>query len=260
MYGKSFRKFSSDRILTDLEDAKRYGAKSIFITDDNITLDGKRYMKLCRDIIDVGLNLTFAVQASVKGFKKTPGLADAMAEAGVKIVFLGIENASDSALEYMQKSNQLKSADTIDVVRELKKYGIIVVGGFIFGYPEDNRQTLLDNFNFAKKLKIDIPLFNILTPHLKTELRNEMLEDGLVTNPSDYSKYNHYHSNVKTRHLSAEELYRFRNKLDARYPVESGAIFRLFKAHPRFFTGLMGEMIRNEPKNWVQFTAGFLKR
>ena len=33
MYGKSFRKFSIDRIITDLEDAKSYGAKSIFITE-----------------------------------------------------------------------------------------------------------------------------------------------------------------------------------------------------------------------------------
>ncbi len=50
MYGKSFRKFSIERILLDLEDAKRHGAKAVFIADDNITLDGKRYLKLCEEI------------------------------------------------------------------------------------------------------------------------------------------------------------------------------------------------------------------
>jgi len=260
MYGKSFRKFSIERIMTDLEDAKRHGAKSIFITDDNITLDGKRYLELCNEIIRAKLNLTFAVQASVRGFMKTPGLAEAIAKAGTKFVFLGIENASDCALEFMNKSNQLTSSDTEIVVRELKKNNILIVGGFIFGYPDDTRQTLLENFEYAKKIGVDIQLFNILTPHLKTELREELMRDGLVTNTDDYSYYNHYASNVKTRHLSSEDLYRIRNRLDARFPVESKAIFRLFRAYPSYFTKLMFRMLKEEPANWFNFTTGILKR
>ncbi len=260
MYGKSFRKFSIERILADLEDAKRHGAKAVFIADDNITLDGKRYLNLCNEITKAKLNLTFAVQASVQGIRKTPGLAEAMAKAGTKFVFLGIENASDDALAFMQKSNQLKSSDTIEVVKELKKYGMLVVGGFIFGYPEDTRETMLSNFNYAKKIGVDIQLFNILTPHLRTELRDELIEKGLVTNLNDYSKYNHYASNVKTNHLSSTELYQIRNRLDARFPVESHAIFRLFRAYPWFFTSLMFKMIKNEPQNWLNFTTGFLKK
>jgi len=260
MYGKSFRKFTIERIMTDLEDARRHGARSIFITDDNITLDGKRYLELCDEIVKSKLNMTFAVQASVRGLRKTPGLAEAMAKAGTKFVFLGIENVSDSALEFMHKSNQLKSSDTELVVKELKKNKILVVGGFIFGHPDDTRETLLENFNYAKKIGIDIQLFNILTPHLKTELRDELIKEGLVTNMDDYSKYNHYASNVRTRHLSTVELYKIRNALDARFPIESGAIFRLFRAYPMFFTGLMFKMLKKEPQNWLSFTTGFLRR
>ena len=259
MYGKSFRKFSVDRIMTDLEDAKRYGAKSIFITDDNITLDGKRYLKLCNEIAKAKLNLTFAVQASVRGLKNTPGLVPAMAKAGTKFVFLGIENASDTALEFMHKSNQLTSRDTVEVVDDLKKNGMLVVGGFILGYPDDTKDTLLDNYRFAKKIGVDILLFNILTPHLKTELREELLSEGLITNVNDYTKYNHYASNVKTRHLSSGELYEIRNRLDARYPLASGAIFRLFGEYPWFFTRLMFRMLQKEPQNWIKFVTGLLK-
>ena len=71
MYGKSFRKFSIERIITDLEDSKRHGTEGIFITDDNITIDGKRLIELSEEIRRVKLNMTFAVQASVRGFKKT---------------------------------------------------------------------------------------------------------------------------------------------------------------------------------------------
>jgi len=260
MYGKSFRKFSIERIITDLEDAKRHGAKGIFITDDNITIDGKRLIQLSDEITRAKLNMTFAVQASVRGFKRNPDLAEAMAKAGTKIVFLGIENASDDNLEFMHKSNQLTTADTEMVVKQLKKYGILVVGGFIFGNPEDKEEDLIRNFNFAKKIGVDIQLFNILTPHLKTELRDELLREGLITNIDDYSKYNHYAANVRTRHLSAEELYQIRNKLDARYAVESGAIFRLFKAYPWYFTKLMFWMMKREPQNWFNLSTGFLRK
>jgi radical SAM superfamily enzyme YgiQ (UPF0313 family) len=260
MYGKSFRKFSIDRIITDLEDAKRYGARGIFITDDNVTIDGKRLIELSNEIIRAKLKMTFAVQASVRGFKKNPGLAKALAQAGTKFVFLGIENASDDNLEFMQKSNQLTTHDTELVVKELKKNGILVVGGFIFGNPDDKEEDMIRNYNFAKKIGIDIQLFNILTPHLKTELREELLKEDLITNIDDYTKYNHYAANVKTKHLSTEELFKIRNKLDAKYTVESGAIFRLFKAYPAFFTKLMFWMLWNEPKNWIEHTTGILKR
>jgi len=260
MYGKSFRKFSIDRILTDLEDAKSFGAEAIFITDDNITIDGKRLIELSNEITRSKLNLIFAIQASVRGFKRNPGLAKAMAQAGTKIVFLGIENASDDNLEFMHKSNQLTANDTEIVVKELKKQGILVVGGFIFGNPEDQEKDLVRNFDFAKKIGVDIQLFNILTPHLKTELREELIKEGLVTNLDDYTKYNHYAANVKTRYLSEEELFKIRNKLDARYTVESGAIFRLFKAYPWFFTKLMFWMLKNEPHNWINLSTGFLRK
>jgi len=260
MYGKSFRKFSIERIINDLEDSKRQGASAIFITDDNITIDGKRLIDLSNEITKAKLNMLFAVQASVRGFKKNPGLASAMAEAGTKIVFLGIENASDDNLDFMQKSNQLTTSDTELVVKELKKNKITVVGGFIFGNPDDKEEDLIRNFDYAKKIGVDIQLFNILTPHLKTELREELLKEGLITNIDDYSKYNHYASNVKTRHLSSEELFKIRNKLDARYTVESGAIFRLFRAYPWFFTKLMFWMMKHEPQNWYNLATGFMRR
>ncbi len=260
MYGKSFRKFSIDRIIMDLEDTKRHGTEAIFITDDNITIDPKRLVELSNEITRAKLNMTFAVQANVRGFRRNPDLAPAMARAGTKIVFLGIENASDDNLEFMHKSNQLTTTDTEIVVKQLKENKILVVGGFIFGNPDDRKEDLIRNFDYAKKIGVDIQLFNILTPHLKTELRDELLKEGLVTNIDDYSKYNHYAANVKTRHLSTDELFKIRNKLDARYTVESGAIFRLFREYPWFFTKLMFWMMKHEPQNWYNLSTGFLRK
>ena len=55
MYGRSFRLFPLDRVLADIEDAYSRGARHIFCTDDNITLDMERFEQLCDGVIRLKL-------------------------------------------------------------------------------------------------------------------------------------------------------------------------------------------------------------
>ncbi len=258
MYGKSYRKYKIERVLEDIRDAKKYGAESLMMTDDNISLDGKRFKELCESITDAKLNdVKYLTQASVNGIKRTPGLAKAMADSGMNWVFLGIESSSDSALDYLNKSTQLKSSDTEEVVKELKEYGIIVIGGFVFGYPNDTEETLRDNFEFAKRIGVDIPTFNILTPYPNTKIREELLQLDLITNKFDYSKYDCWEVNIKTNHLSSEQIYEIRNELEARFPVESGALWRMAKKYPVYFAKLIPRWTFTKPQDFFKFLKGF---
>jgi len=258
MYGKSYRKFKIERLLDDIRDAKKYGARSLMMTDDNISLDGKRFKQICEAITDAKLNdIKYLTQASVDGIRRTPGLAKAMAESGMNWVFLGIESSDDTALDYLNKSQQLKSSDTVEVVKELKAYGIIVIGGFIFGYPDDNEETLRANFEYAKKIGVDIPTFNILTPYPNTKVRAELLQQNLITNKFDYSKYDCWEVNIKTNHLSTEDIYRIRNELEARFPIESGALWRMARRYPWYFAKLIPRWTFTKPQDFFKFLKGF---
>lgn len=261
MYGKSFRKYKIERVLEDIRDAKSYGAESIMITDDNISLDGKRFKELCNAITDSGLNnIKYLTQASVNGIKKTPGLAKAMADCGMSWVFLGIESVHDNALDYLNKSSQLKSSDTEDVVGELREYGIIVIGGFVLGYPDDDEESLRANFEFAKKIGVDIPTFNILTPYPNTKVREELLQMDLITNKYDYSKYDCWEVNIETKHLSTEQIYKIRNEIEARFPIETGALWRMTKKYPNYFLRLIPKWTFTKPVDFFKFIKGFKNR
>jgi anaerobic magnesium-protoporphyrin IX monomethyl ester cyclase len=79
MRGRNFNTFNFDRVLDDIRDAYHRGARAIFIVDDNITLNVRRFAALCQAIIDAGLNcLSYTVQAM------TSSIADhgAMLESG----------------------------------------------------------------------------------------------------------------------------------------------------------------------------------
>src|ERR1700683_4750479 len=64
MRGRNFHTYSFDRVLADIRDAYDHGARTIFLVDDNITLNVKRFEALCEAIISAGLNkIDYFVQA-----------------------------------------------------------------------------------------------------------------------------------------------------------------------------------------------------
>src|SRR5437773_3809192 len=56
MRGRNFHRYSFERVLDDIRDAQAHGARAIFIVDDNISLDVKRFEALCRAIVEAGLH------------------------------------------------------------------------------------------------------------------------------------------------------------------------------------------------------------
>lgn len=260
MYSKSFRKFPIDRIIADLKNAKENGAEAVFLVDDNITLDSKRFAEICKAIIKEKLNLKLALQASVKGLSNNSELLRLMKEAGVFVVFLGIENNTQSGLEFLHKDNQLKVDLTEKVVGELKDLDIIVVGGLIIGLPDDSEKSLIETYNYALKIGITLPIFFTLTPYPKTVLRQELLEQGLITNLYDYNKYNCWEVNVKTKHLSSEEFATIKNKLEYKYVFESGNIWYFIKRYPKYLAKMIVEQVVHYPKVSINFLKARLSK
>jgi radical SAM superfamily enzyme YgiQ (UPF0313 family) len=206
MYGRSFRTYPIERILADLDDIY-FNRKTrwAFIVDDNLVLDPKRVIALCDAIIDRNYkNLNLIVQADCISIAKNEVMVSKMARAGFKSVFLGIENASGKNLELAGKGNIVNASRK--AVEICHKYDIMVIGGLIFGFPEDNEASIIENYQFLNDIEADGAYCQILTPYPKTDMRQDLIDEGLVTNKSNYKKYNGLWANVKTRHLDADQL------------------------------------------------------
>ncbi|MGQ3685178.1 MAG: B12-binding domain-containing radical SAM protein [Candidatus Loosdrechtia sp.] len=226
MYGRTFRTYHFDRIMLDLANAKKNDARYIAFADDNITLHVKRFELLCDAIIAAKHNdLRYIVQASTTGIASSRTLAKKMAHAGIRIVFLGIENVSEQNLRLMNKGNILEK--TKRAVDYLHKNNILIVGGMIIGHPDDKEEDIAQNFEFFDKFNIDFFGEQIITPYPKTGIREMLVREGLVTNLDDYSKYNGFWANVKTKYLSSEDLQFLRWKYKRRYST-------FFKTTPVF--------------------------
>ncbi len=214
MRGRNFHTFGFERVLADIADARARGARAIFIVDDNITLNVRRFEGLCRAIVDAGLNdVHYIVQAMTSSIA-THGetLAPVMRAAGFRYVFLGIENILDEDLAFLKAAaknaersggRQVGNA-TLRAIQYLHREHMYVVGGIIVGNPGDTREAIEANLSFARRY-VDWPYIQHPTPYPGTPMTSDFRERGLVVNER-VEEYDGTTAVVRTEHLSAEEI------------------------------------------------------
>ncbi len=206
MYGRSIRYYPLERVIADLDDIY-YNKKTrlVFISDDNMVLNSRRVMDLCDAIIARGYKkLKLIVQADCRSLARNEAMVEKMARAGFVSIFIGIENGSKINLELMDKPDIVEdSRRAVDLCR---KYGIMSIAGMIFGLPDDDGRSIKENFEFYNSIGADTSYMQIVTPYPKTGIRDALMAQGMVTNGHDFSKYNGLWANVRTKHLTCDEL------------------------------------------------------
>lgn len=214
MRGRNFHTYSFDRVLADIRDARDHGARVIFLVDDNITLNVRRFEALCRAIVDAGLDdLSYIVQAMTSAIASHGAtLAPLMRRAGFRYVFLGIENILEDDLRFLRaRAKNALRADgrtvgnaTLTAIEHLHRQRMYVVGGLIVGNPGDTRESIEANLAFARRW-VDYPYIQHPTPYPRTPMTKDFRERGLIIEESP-DAYDGTTAVVRSEHLAAEEI------------------------------------------------------
>ena len=214
MRGRNFHTFSIDRVLDDIGDARAHGARCIFIVDDNVTLDVGRFEALCRAIIEAGLNDVDYIVQAMTGAIADHGeiLAPLMRETGFRYVFLGIENILQEDLAFLRagaKNARRVHGRTIGnaavkAIDTLHRNRMYVVGGLIVGNPEDTRESIEANLEFARTY-VDWPYIQHPTPYPRTPMTQEFRTRGLIVSDR-LEEYDGTTAVVNSEHLRADEI------------------------------------------------------
>jgi anaerobic magnesium-protoporphyrin IX monomethyl ester cyclase len=214
MRGRNFHTFSFERVLADIRDARDHGARTIFLVDDNITLNVRRFEALCETIIAAGLDkLDYFVQAMTSAIANHgETLAPLMRRAGFRYVFLGIENILEDDLEFFRASakntertnGQNTGNAALKAIDYLHRNQMYVVGGLIVGSPGDTRESIEANLEFARRY-VDWPYIQHPTPYPRTPMTKDFRDQGLIMN-EQLEEYDGTTAVVRTEHLPAEEV------------------------------------------------------
>jgi anaerobic magnesium-protoporphyrin IX monomethyl ester cyclase len=214
MRGRNFHTYSFDRVLADIRDARDHGARTIFLVDDNITLNVHRFEALCHAIIDAGLSkLDYFVQAMTSAIANHgETLAPVMRRAGFRYVFLGVENILENDLQFLRAAAKNTARDkgrnqgnaTLRAIDLLHRNNMCVIGGLIVGNPEDTVESIEANLAFARRY-VDWPYIQHPTPYPRTPMAQEFRERELIMNER-LEEYDGTTAVVRTEHMSAEEV------------------------------------------------------
>jgi radical SAM superfamily enzyme YgiQ (UPF0313 family) len=214
MRGRNFHVYDFDRVLDDIRDARAHGATALFIVDDNITLNVRRFEALCRAIVAAGLNtIDYTVQAMTSAIANAgESLAPLMREAGFRYVFLGIENVLDEDLGFLRASAKNERREggrktgnaTVQAIEALHRNGMYVVGGMIVGNPDDTPEKIEANLEFARR-HVDWPYIQHPTPYPRTPMTRELADRGLIINDR-LEEYDGTTAVVRSEGIGADDI------------------------------------------------------
>lgn len=190
VHGQNFRPKSVDRVLAEIRYLKGLGVREIHIADDGFTSDMKRAELICDRILAEGIDISWSCVNGIRVDRVSSHLLEKMKAAGRYRISFGIESGNQRILDNLGKHIKLEQID--HAVRLARRVGIEVFGFFIFGFEDDNGQSMQDTIEFAKKLPLDLAKASIMMPFPGSPLYDSYLERGLLFETEDYRNYNAY--------------------------------------------------------------------
>ena len=204
--GKKSRRRSPDDIEQIVRVNVAQGLHSFFITDDNFARNSD-WEKILDRLIELrekeGIEIHFIVQVDTL-CHRIPNFIEKCARAGVRRVFIGLENINPDSLVGAKK-RQNKITEYRKMLLAWKAARVITYAGYILGFPNDTPESIERDIEIIKKeLPVDLLEFFFLTPLPGSEDHQKLMHAGVEVDP-DLNKYDLNHVTTAHPRMSAED-------------------------------------------------------
>lgn len=201
---------SRHRTAADVEHIVRanyaQGLRAFFITDDNFARN-RNWEPILDRIIHLRevekFNISFIIQVDTLCYK-LPNFIGKCARAGVRRVFIGLENINPDNL-LGAKKRQNKITEYRQMLLAWKSEGVLTYAGYILGFPNDTFDSIMRDIDVIKReLPVDLLEFFYLTPLPGSEDHLKLVRTGTALDP-DMNKYDLTHICAAHPRMSGEE-------------------------------------------------------
>ena len=192
--GRKSRFRSPDDLEKIVRENYAQGIKRFFITDDNFARN-RDWEPLFDRLIALRAGdcpkIGFTIQVDTL-CHKIPNFIEKAAQAGVRRVFIGLENINPDNL-IAAKKRQNKITDYRQMLQKWREHGAITCAGYIIGFPGDSKASILRDIEIIKReLPLDILELFFLTPLPGSEDHKILWQNGTWMDP-DMNKYDLNH-------------------------------------------------------------------
>jgi hypothetical protein len=192
--GRKSRFRSADDLEKIVRENYAQGIKRFFITDDNFArnrLWEPLFDRMIALRVGEGLNIGFTIQVDTL-CHRIPNFIEKATRAGVRRVFIGLENINPDNL-MAAKKRQNRITEYRAMLQKWREHGAITWAGYILGFPEDTKETIKRDIEIIKReLPLDILEFFFLTPLPGSEDHKVLWQKSVWMDP-DMNKYDLNH-------------------------------------------------------------------
>jgi anaerobic magnesium-protoporphyrin IX monomethyl ester cyclase len=206
----SYRFWTPQRVVEELELlVTRYGVRNIKLADEMFVLHPRHVIGICDRIIERGLDLNIWAYARVDTVRDD--MLDKLKRAGFNWLAFGIEAANDGVLTDVDK--RYSAGQVHETIGKVQAAGINIIGNYIFGLPEDTRDTMHETLELAQELNCEFANFYCAMAYPGSPLYHQALQRGWEL-PEAWSGYSQHAVDtlpLPTKYLGAAEVLRFRD-------------------------------------------------
>ena len=204
--GRKSRYRSPDDIEAIVRGNIAQGIERFFITDDNLARN-RNWEMLFDRLIELrereGRSFSLVIQVDTL-CHRIPNFIEKAARAGVRRVFIGLENINpDSLVGAKKKQNRI--AEYRKMLLAWKSVGCFTYAGYILGFPNDTPESIVRDIQIIQReLPLDLLEFFCLTPLPGSEDHKKLLLSGVEMDP-DMNKYDLEHVCTGHARMSREQ-------------------------------------------------------
>jgi radical SAM superfamily enzyme YgiQ (UPF0313 family) len=137
---------------------------------------------------------------------------DKLKQAGVNWLALGIEAGNQSVRQEVSKGT-FQEVNIRDVCKTIRDSDINIISNYIFGFPEDNHNTMRETLNLALELNTEMANMYPCQALPGSPLCHTAQENGwdLPDSFEGFAFLSYESAPMRTKHLSAAEVLKFRD-------------------------------------------------
>lgn len=217
VHGPRWRARSADNVVWEIDEIiNRYKAKHVFVMDDNFTFNPERVKIICDKIIQKGHRFIWNVPNGISVKKIDVELAKLMKRSGCANVCIAIESGN----EYIRNEVIKKKISNEEIINAVKCFNLakIPVGAFVvLGMPGEKKQHFEETLRLVKRLKLSFIVVTFATPFKGTELYDNLVLDGTLSDDFLLSMDNEKSPVFSTVDFTKEELLKRRKRIYAEF-------------------------------------------
>jgi MoaA/NifB/PqqE/SkfB family radical SAM enzyme len=203
--GLKWRFRSARNVVDEMEHLVRdFGVQHILFRDPMFSMQQKRVVSICEEILARGLAVTWKCETRVDCLdEETIAI---MARAGCVGLNFGVESTDPEVQKGVHRKPILVD-EFVEKVAMCRASGIATFAFFIVGLPGDTLRTILDSIEFAVKMRANWTQFTVATPFIGTPMHAWAVRQGAIT-PDFYRILNAHSSSPGNEHLRAADIER----------------------------------------------------